>query len=166
MTIFENSSIKLTNNVSYINYILIFLKALALVLTLIWFILMLLVKSRISKDDEDNVDIKEDNYYFNLNKLLNLFDYFVFSIVILLIFIYSLVVLYVFRHNAWYIFTQIISKEKLKNVFGISEYKEFSLVPRLHVSLFWWVNIWIIMMCGLSIISKITKDVKWILMAF
>ena len=109
---------------------------------------------------------KNDEYYAKIAKAYEDIDYTIFSSVLLLIFISSIISLYIFQHNAWYLITEFFSKRQLKSYFGIEHYDKLCTVPRFHISVIWWINLWIVVICGLAIVTKITNNPNWLLFAF
>jgi len=149
----DYSPVKLATNISPLENLLLLSKGFILLVSTAWIILGII------KHTYKTVNRKEHK---EINETYNIFNDTLFSLVLFIVFISSIIILYIFKNHALYVFKHVLGKI---GIIGVPKPINV-VVPVFHISVIWWVNIWILMVCILAIITKITQVADWILFLF
>ena len=149
----DNSPVILSSNISILENLLLLSKGLILIVTIAWFIMIIIKYSYKVVNDKEHEEI---------NKVYDIFNDTLFSLVLAIIFLSSIITLYIFKNSWSFIFKHVLG------IIGLIQTPKLTkvVVPIFHISVIWWVNIWILLVCILAIVSKITNVLNWILFVF
>lgn len=149
----DNSPVRLASNISIMESFLVLLKGLIMITSAAYTAIVIIKKVHHVVNNKENKEI--NNTYTALDTAL-------FSLVLAIVFVSSLIVLYIFKDHALFIFKHVLGGIGIMN-----KPKQINVaVPVFHVSVIWWVNIWILLVCLFAIVTKITGSIDWLLFMF
>lgn len=149
----DNSPVILSSNVSILENLLLLSKGLILIVTIAWFVMIVIKYSYKVVNNKEHEEI---------NKVYDIFNDTLFSLVLAIIFLSSITTLYIFKNSWLFIFKHVLGIVGLMQIPKLTKV----VVPKFHISVIWWINIWILLVCILAIVSKITNMLNWILFVF
>lgn len=149
----DNSPVKLSSNISPMENLMVVLKGLIMITSIAYTVVVIIRKFHYAVNQKE--DTKLYKTYIGLDTTL-------FSLVLAIVFLSCLMVLYIFNDHALFIFKHVLGGV---GILGAPKHINVA-VPVFHISVIWWVNIWILLVCLLAIMTKITGTVDWLLFMF
>ena len=118
----------------------------------------------ISSIMEEEEDLDKNKTYHIITDIFYICDYILFFTIMVVVVISCVIVLIMFNRSSLYMFAVLMSK-RVKNKLNLGE-SHHSVVPRFYVSLIWWIMLWVLFICIMATISKITHNKSWVLFGF